>query len=68
MSRIHDALKRAEQERGTSMGTHAEPTYPQQPEARDNMPSLQPLGATPMPTLTSGLSYESLLSRCPQSE
>src|ERR1700687_2096168 len=50
------------------MGTHAEPTYPQQPEARDNMPSLQPLGATPMPTLTSGLSYESLLARCPQTE
>ena len=68
MSRIHDALKRAEQERATSMGTHAEPTYPQQPEGRDNMPSLQPLGATPMPTLTSGLSYESLLARCPQTE
>src|SRR3981081_727850 len=68
MSRIHDALKRAEQERGTSMGTHAEPTYPQQPEARDNMPLLQPVGATPMPTMTSGLSYDSLVARCPQSE
>src|SRR3981081_674349 len=68
MSRIHDALKRAEQERGTSMGTHAEPTYPQQPEARDNMPLLQPLGATPMPTLTSGLSFCSLGARCPQTE
>ena len=27
MSRIHDALKRAEQERATSMGTHVEPAY-----------------------------------------
>src|SRR6195256_5857795 len=68
MSRIHEALKRAEQERATSMGTHAEPTYPQQPEVRNDMPSLQPLGATPMPTMTSGLSYDSLLTRCPQTE
>ena len=68
MSRIHDALKRAEQERVTSVGTHVEPIYNQQPEARDNMPSLQSLGATPMPTMSSGLSYESLLTRCPQSE
>lgn len=27
MSRIHDALKRAEQERATSMGTHVEPAF-----------------------------------------
>ncbi len=68
MSRIHDALKRAEQERATSMGTHAEPTFDEQRQARDNMPSLQPSGATPIPTITSGLSYESLLARCAQSE
>src|ERR1700681_4395129 len=68
MSRIHDALKRAEQERATSMGTHDGPAYSQQPEVRDNMPSLHPSGATPMPTITSGLSYESLLARCPQTE
>src|SRR5450755_3650326 len=29
MSRIHDALKRAEQERATSMGTHVEPVFDQ---------------------------------------
>jgi len=29
MSRIHDALKRAEQERATSMGTHVESTFDQ---------------------------------------
>src|ERR1700687_4265456 len=68
MSRIHDALKRAEQERATFTGTHAEPSYTQQPEAHDDMPSLQPSGATPMPTMTSGWSYESLVARCPQAE
>jgi capsular exopolysaccharide synthesis family protein len=72
MSRIHDALKRAEQERATSMGTHVEPTFDQtesRNEAqREVMPSLQPSGATLMPNMASGLSYESLLARCPQTE
>jgi len=70
MSRIHDALKRAEQERATSMGTHVEPAYNQPEVPRENMPSLQPLQplmATP-PTMGSGLNYESLLTRCPQCE
>ena len=39
MSRIHDALKRAEQERATSTGTHVEPTlaepYFEQPDLRN---------------------------------
>src|ERR1700694_4602037 len=70
MSRIHDALKRAEQERATSMGTHVEPAYNQPEAPRENMPSLQPLQplmAAP-PTMASGLNYESLLTRCPQTE
>ena len=70
MSRIHDALKRAEQERATSMGTHVEPAYNQPETPRENMPSLQPLQplmATP-PTMGSGLNYESLLTHCPQTE
>src|ERR1700731_3822802 len=70
MSRIHDALKRAEQERATSMGTHVEPAYNQPETPRENMPSLQPLQplmAAP-PTMASGLNYESLLTRCPQTE
>ena len=68
MSRIHDALKRAEQERATSTGTHVEPAFEQTEGQRDNMPSLQPTPATVMPTTASGLSYESLLARCPQIE
>ena len=71
MSRIHDALKRAEQERATSMGTHVEPAFDQTEAQRENMPSLQPSssGATVMPTtMASGFTYESLLARCPQTE
>ena len=66
MSRIHDALKRAEQERATSTGTHVEPTF-DQPELRDELrENLPPAEATVMSTMTSGFNYESLLARCPQ--
>jgi protein-tyrosine kinase len=82
MSRIHDALKRAEQERATSMGTHVEPVFDQpafdqspldQPQAQPEiMPSLQPTPAgapqNAMPGMVTGSSYESLLARCPQTE
>ncbi|MGA2978968.1 MAG: CpsD/CapB family tyrosine-protein kinase [Terriglobales bacterium] len=77
MSRIHDALKRAEQERATSTGTHVEPTFDQpafeQPDLRNEvhreiMPSLQPSGAPARPAMSSGMNYESLLARCPQTE
>lgn len=67
MSRIHDALKRAEQERATSMGGHVEPVL-EQPEVQPfNMPSLgQTGGAAAMPSIASGFTYEALLARCPQ--
>ncbi len=44
MSRIHDALKRAEQERATSTGTHVEPAFePQfQPDFRTDFPAEVP--------------------------
>jgi protein-tyrosine kinase len=83
MSRIHDALKRAEQERATSTGTHVEPTFADpafaQPEVRNEMPSesmpampsmsSRPLsGAGAMPAMSSAMNYENLLARCPQRE
>lgn len=72
MSRIHDALKRAEQERATSMGTHFEPAFDQPQLQNDgpleSMPSLQPSGATAIPAMATGFNYESLLARCPQAE
>jgi protein-tyrosine kinase len=69
MSRIHDALKRAEQERATSMGTHVEPAFEQTGTPSENMPSMQSSSsvATVMPSMTSGFTYESLLARTPQS-
>ncbi|MGA7137417.1 MAG: CpsD/CapB family tyrosine-protein kinase [Terriglobales bacterium] len=72
MSRIHDALKRAEQERATSTGTHIEPAFDQpelqNDEARENPASLHPVGATVMPSMASGFNYESLVARCPQTK
>lgn len=67
MSRIHDALKRAEQERSTSTGTHVEPNFDQAHSLRESMPVLQP-GAGVMSSMGAGFNYESLLARCPQSE
>ncbi len=72
MSRIHDALKRAEQERATSTGTHVEPTF-DQPEFQhepqpEGLPPLPPSASTVMSTMTSGFNYESLLARSPQTE
>ena len=72
MSRIHDALKRAEQERATSTGTHVEPTF-DQPELqneplREGLPPLPSSASAAMSTLASGFNYESLLARCPQTE
>lgn len=72
MSRIHDALKRAEQERATSTGTHVEPAFEQSyEEPRGAMPSMQSSAAVAMPamaTMGSGFNYESLIARCPQRE
>jgi len=72
MSRIHDALKRAEQERATSAGTYVEPAF-NQPELpndgpRESMPSLHPSGATLMPAMASGFNYEALVARSAQTE
>jgi protein-tyrosine kinase len=67
MSRIHDALKRAEQERATSMGTHVESSF-EQPEVQNiPMPPMQGPGTSGMQS-SSDLSYETLLARCPQTD
>jgi protein-tyrosine kinase len=67
MSRIHDALKRAEEEKATAMGTHVESSLQPLETPPVEMPNLQGPGAPAMPA-ASGLSYEALLARCPQSE
>jgi protein-tyrosine kinase len=66
MSRIHDALKRAEQERATSLGGQVEPTG-EQPELQPlGMPTQMPSVAAVMPTINAAFSYETLLARCPK--
>ncbi|MGA9642330.1 MAG: CpsD/CapB family tyrosine-protein kinase [Terriglobales bacterium] len=64
MSRIHDALKRAEQERASSLGTHVEPSFEQPAVDTVAMPTLHSpaaVGAQP----AHEFNYETLLSRCP---
>jgi len=71
MSRIHDALKRAEQERATSTGGYVETTLAP--------PDVQPVSISPLaeaaaaapslapaPFTTAGFTYDALLARCPQ--
>ncbi|HUM04201.1 MAG TPA: CpsD/CapB family tyrosine-protein kinase [Terriglobales bacterium] len=66
MSRIHDALKRAEQERASSLGGHVEPTM--QPTDLQPVPQPEPIHSATavMPAPNSAFSYETLLARCPQ--
>ena len=66
MSRIHDALKRAEQERATSLGGHVEPAL-EQPEPQPvSMPEPARTQTAVMPVMApSAFSYETLLARCP---
>jgi capsular exopolysaccharide synthesis family protein len=73
MSRIHDALKRAEQERATSLGTHVEPVLERQAPVPDPMPmqsqapaSQSPIAAAVMPAVSGVFTYENLLARCPK--
>ncbi|MBZ5548233.1 MAG: CpsD/CapB family tyrosine-protein kinase [Acidobacteriia bacterium] len=65
MSRIHDALKRAEQERATSMGGHVETTLAPPEVQPVSMPPLEQRVAS-VPAMAAGFTYETLLARCPQ--
>ena len=70
MSRIHEALKKAEQERAASQGGAAQPSYTPAPVAEappfGGAPVDMGMGSTPM--LGGPLSMESLMSRCPKME
>ena len=75
MSRIHEALKKAEQERVATQGGGAQPGFtvapvidpPGFPEAP--APILPPVGAAvPMPALANPFSVDALFARCPQLE
>src|SRR2546430_2473802 len=66
MSRIHDALKRAEQDRAASLGGHVEPTLEKPEHQPVSMPEYTQTQTAVMPSMpSSAFSYETLLSRCP---
>jgi protein-tyrosine kinase len=83
MSRIHEALKRAEQERAASQGTRAESTpaldlpaaepLPVMPETAHSVTATVEAPAPPatghgMPSFSNPFTFDTLLARCAQSE
>jgi len=64
MSRIHDALKRAEQDRATLLGGRFESAL-EHPEAEVASVSPVHMATEVMPAPSGPFSYETLLSRCP---
>lgn len=79
MSRIHEALKKAEQERAASQGSPVPPSYaaPEVEQARelvDDSPVAVATGIPPaavpltsaMPSFASPFSLDAMLARCPQ--
>lgn len=67
MSRIHDALKRAEQERAASLGTHVETSLQQMEPPQMEMPNLAAPRVVGVPAAPAN-GIEMLLARCRQSD
>ena len=73
MSRIHEALKKAEQERAANQGGAVQSSYSSVPVADTpvypDAPATAPGAGTPaMPAFASPFSIDALLARCPQME
>jgi capsular exopolysaccharide synthesis family protein len=77
MSRIHEALKKAEQERAASQGGAVPPSYANTPVTDEPVFTDSPAAASSpsgtaahlgMPAFASPLSIDTLLARCPQTE
>ena len=75
MSRIHEALKKAEQERAASPGSLTQPSLTTAPVADPPVYPITSAGtmsatapANPMPAFGSQFSVDGLLARCPQIE
>src|SRR5438105_2476918 len=75
MSRIHEALKKAEQERAAVRGGAEQPTFTAAPvvdpvfeEAPPAAPLTETMGIGTAPSCGSPFSQETLLARCPQTE
>src|ERR1700688_2761810 len=75
MSRIHEALKKAEQERAANPGKTAQPSFATAPVADPPVFPVSSAGTmaatapgSPMPAFGSQFSVDGLLARCPQLE
>src|ERR1051326_9317209 len=76
MSRIHEALKKAEQERAAVRGGAEQPTFTAAPvvdapvfeEAPSAAPLPETMGIGTAPSFSTPFSQETLLARCPQTE
>src|ERR1051325_7865382 len=75
MSRIHEALKKAEQERAAVRGGADQPTFTAAPavdpvfeEAPSAPPLPETMGIGTAPSFSTPFSQETLLARCPQTE
>ena len=66
MSRIHDALKRAEQERASSLGGHVESAPQPELQPLERPEAIHTASTAVMPSVGSAFSYEALQARCPQ--
>jgi protein-tyrosine kinase len=75
MSRIHEALKRAEQERAGAQGTQQEALHPQQAPPAESVPASMEAASAPaaepptlprMPSFVSPYSFDTLMARCGQ--
>ncbi len=64
MSRIHEALKRAEQERAAAQGANAGPLPVGAPLAASGSPGASGTVASDMPSFAGAFTSESLLARC----
>jgi protein-tyrosine kinase len=71
MSRIHEALKKAEQERAATQGGAGQPNFATAPVVDPPVitgPGAAAMAHAGMPAFASPFSIESLLARCPQME
>lgn len=82
MSRIHEALKRAEQERAASQGGHAENASVLDTPVLDSMPEMTggngsaaaaavapaSVATSAMPTFTNPFTFDTLVARCTQAQ
>jgi len=73
MSRIHEALKRAEQERAAGQGGRGEPAQPVVSSSEEVVSSTpEHFSSSPatsgMPSFSSSFTFDTLLARCAQSD